>query len=162
MKNPLNMVTVLILVVLGGIVWLHLKRPDWVAKVLPAIYAPNDGQPSPKPELSQNRKVARKSGKRDASNLQAPSGDASMGLPVEASGFVRAEIQKSFPIDRQIQQGAPQWMVLATYGQPAFRVTMADRGQLIERYIYMDKQTGRMTFVSFVNSRVTAAQTSMN
>ena len=161
MKNPLNMVTVLILAILGGL-WLLVKPPAWVAKVLPAISTPNDGQPSPKPEPAKKPKVAKQSVKRDAPGLQAPSGDASIGLPVEASGFVRAEIQKSFPIDQQIRKGAPQWMVLATYGQPAFRVAMADSGQLIERYIYMDRPTGRMTFVSFVNSKVTAAQTSIN
>jgi hypothetical protein len=52
--------------------------------------------------------------------------------------------------------------VVAAYGSPDLRLTMAESGQLVERYVYVDRPTGRMTSVAFANARVTAAQTTSN
>jgi hypothetical protein len=163
MRAVFNIVVTLTVVILGGLVWVLLKPPQWVADVAPAIASLIHGGQPPEAKLPPEKlKGTPQRVKHHAGHFEVQRGDGTLAVPLEMSGPVQVEIHNAFPIDRLVRQGTPKTMVLAIYGQPAFRVTMEDRGHLLERYIYVDTPTNRMTFVSFENSRVTAAQTSTN
>lgn len=64
-----------------------------------------------------------------------------------------------FPLAEQIPPGTPLATVIGRFGRPEMKATGADKGELRERYVYVDRASGRRTFIAVVNSIVTGAQT---
>ena len=64
-----------------------------------------------------------------------------------------------FPIAEHIVAGTTQTMILSAFGRPDVKVTGADTGEIRERYVYLDRQTGRKTYIALVNAVVTGVQT---
>lgn len=161
MRDPFKMIVTLALFGLSGLVWILLKQPNWVAGISPAIATLiharqlTSSQSAPKgtgvvPSKPPHRRVV-------ASEVQ--DGSASSSVASELLKPAPVSIKNRFPVDLQVPKGTPQSMVLAMYGRPAFWVTNPDRGQLVERYIYVDRSTRRRTFVLFTDSIVTSALT---
>jgi hypothetical protein len=101
-------------------------------------------------------------------------GIASKGLvqadhpqPVEARGSgpnitaptLPPERKYPFPTAEHIVAGTPETMILAAFGRPEVRVTGAETGEIRERYVYVDRQTGRKTYIALVNAKVTSVGT---
>jgi hypothetical protein len=161
MRDPFKMIVTLALVMLSGLVWIILTQSDWDAGISPAIFTLMPARQLTSSQSAPN--AARLPRSRPphwsvASDMRQ--GLASLSVPIELLKPAPVLIKNSFPIDWRIPPGTPQSMVLAMYGRPAFSVTIPDRGQLVERYIYIDRSTGRRTFVLFTNSIVTSALTS--
>jgi hypothetical protein len=85
--------------------------------------------------------------------MEAPATTISVPAPPPA------EKRYAFPVAEQIALGTPQATILATFGWPEAKVMGADTGALHERYVYVDRATGRRTFIAMVNAVVTNAQT---
>jgi hypothetical protein len=66
-----------------------------------------------------------------------------------------------FPIGTEITVGTSKRDVFAAFGSPEVAVTGADFGRLQERLIYIDRLTGKRTFISVVNGTVAGAGTYM-
>ena len=64
-----------------------------------------------------------------------------------------------FPIAEHIVAGTPETIILAAFGRPEVKVTGADAGEIRERYVYVDRETGRKTYIAMVNALVTSVQT---
>lgn len=64
-----------------------------------------------------------------------------------------------FPTAEQISAGSSQKMILAAFGRPEVKATGAETGEIRERYVYVDRTTGRKTYIAMVNAVVTAVQT---
>ena len=64
-----------------------------------------------------------------------------------------------FPIAEHIVAGTPETIILAAFGRPEVKVTGADAGEIRLRYVYLDRQTGRKTYIALVNAVVTGVQT---
>jgi hypothetical protein len=64
-----------------------------------------------------------------------------------------------FPTAERVIAGTPQTTILAAFGRPEVKVTGADAGEIRERYVYVDRQTGRKTYIALVNAVVTGVQT---
>jgi hypothetical protein len=161
MRDPFKMIVTLALAMLSVLVWILLKQPDWVAGVSPAISTLiHARQLTSSQSAPDAARVARSRLPHRSVASDTQQGLASLSVPIELLKPAPVLIKNSFPIDWQIPRGTPQSMVLAMYGKPAFWVTIPDRGQLVERYIYIDRSTGRRTFVLFADSIVKSALTS--
>ena len=64
-----------------------------------------------------------------------------------------------FPIAEHIVAGTTQTMILSAFGRPDVKVTGADTGEIRERYVYVDRETGRKTYIAMVNAKVISVQT---
>lgn len=147
------------LLILGAIGWLLLSPSgSWwpqlsgiAAAIMPQASPkrPQPADPPPKASPKRARSGVRHSGRVEVSVEAIPT------MPA----FDRVETGHRFPVGQDIQQGTPKSVILAMYGKPQLTVTLANVGQLFERYIYIDKPTGRKTSVFFANAMVTGAQT---
>jgi hypothetical protein len=68
-------------------------------------------------------------------------------------------VKYPFPIGKDITVGTSKRGVLAAFGSPEVAVTGADFGRLQERLIYIERLTGKKTFISVVNGTVAGAET---
>jgi hypothetical protein len=68
-------------------------------------------------------------------------------------------VRYPFPTGTDITVGASKQDVLAAFGSPEIAVTGADFGRLQERLIYIERLTGKKTFISVVNGTVAGAET---
>jgi len=59
---------------------------------------------------------------------------------------------------QDIPNGMAKSSIMATFGPPEATVSGAD-GQLRERLVYVDKKTGRKTFVFLANGNVSSVET---
>ena len=64
-----------------------------------------------------------------------------------------------FPMAEHIVAGTPETTILAAFGRPEVKVTGADTGEFRERYVYVDRETGRKTYIAMVNAKVISVQT---
>ena len=64
-----------------------------------------------------------------------------------------------FPTTDRVIAGTPEATILTAFGRPAVKVTGAETGELRERYVYVDRGTGRKTYIGLVNAVVTSVQT---
>ena len=64
-----------------------------------------------------------------------------------------------FPTAEHIVAGTSQTTILAAFGRPEVKVTGADTGEIRERYVYVDRETGRKTYIAMVNAKVISVQT---
>jgi hypothetical protein len=103
-------------------------------------------------QRKQPRHVA---GLRRPGSLPVEVIDVPVANPANPFAFLR----ERFPIDQDIPPGATKSMIVEMYGKPDLRVTKAEAGQLYERFIYIERATGRLTALSFSNATLTASRT---
>jgi hypothetical protein len=156
---------ILVIALVVGVVWMASTPPQWLVNASAAITGSQP--PADKPNLGNAVEVAHAEGKYAAKSSERSRRTAAaapissvMILPVLQVNV--PETPKPFPTDQEIRQGTLRNAVVAAYGSPDLRLTMAESGQLVERYVYVDRPTGRMTSVAFANARVTGAQTTSN
>jgi hypothetical protein len=94
-------------------------------------------------------------------------GRASQPRSVEARGSgadiaaptLHPDRKYPFPTAEHIVAGTSQTTILAAFGRPEVKVTGADTGEIRERYVYVDRETGRKTYIAMVNAKVISVQT---
>jgi hypothetical protein len=158
MRSLFYPVLLLIVAMLGGLIWL-VFRPPWMSQVpqtLAAVFAkkedPKADKPSPMEE--QKKQPAKKS-----ANVREP---VQMTYRVEMQPMqpnVPPAIAPRFPLASSVSAGTARAALLASFGQPDATAVGSDTGQLRERYVYVDKATGRKTFISLLNGNVISAET---
>ena len=163
MRDPFKIVVALTIVILGGLVVALLKGRNVVARVVPVLSSIiNNRQALGRTVPAEDPRAHSLPLRRGKTRLEVQPENPKLAGPLEFSGPVVTVVEPAFPIDWQIPKGMPQSSVLGTYGKPSFWVTIPKSGQLFQEFIYIDVPTGRKTFVSFMNSFVTGAQTSPN
>jgi hypothetical protein len=155
-------VLVLTLVLVAGIVWLVLRPPVWWSQIS-AVVSSVTGT-----GRSSNKKVAPSLPSSDKPNPAGRKKPDQPGQPDPRTGVVETspmapsptpmEIRYPFPTAQDIVAGTARLAILARFGPPGATVTGADVGQLRERFIYIDKATGRKTVIFLVNGAVTAVE----
>jgi hypothetical protein len=158
MRSLFYPVLLLIIAVLGGLIWL-LFRPPWMSQVPTTIAAvfskkeePKVEKPTPMPEQKKNAKAKK-------SPAHEPLAMASREVPAMRPLDVPPAIAHRFPLATTVTTGTARAALLASFGVPDASAVGSDTGQLRERYVYVDKATGRKTFISLLNGNVTTAET---
>ncbi len=154
----------LLLIAIGALVlWPESLFPEWhrsfTAFLKPSSETKKE-EAAPPPE--EKKKAAKgKTGARAVAQ-PAPVEEAEpVVFPASSAPGAASTVTRTypFPVAEQIAPGTPQSAILGQFGRPEMKVTGADKGELRERYVYVDRTTGRRTFIAIVNSVVTSAQT---
>jgi hypothetical protein len=69
-------------------------------------------------------------------------------------------VERRFPTAREIGAGISRAQMLSLFGFPDVTATSSERGQIHERFVYVDRPTSRKTFVALTNGKVIFAETS--
>lgn len=150
------------LVILIGIVFVRPQAwwpqgPRNVAQLLEMAH-PTTPMPAAKPAAATAEPTGTKSGgKRKTTQSQetvAQSSGAGIVIPTPSP-----EKRYPFPTIERVAAGTPETTILTAFGRPAVKVTGAETGELRERYVYVDRGTGRKTYIALVNAVVTSVQT---
>jgi len=162
MRSLFYPVLTLIVILLVGINVLLFRPKGWWPEVPRSlsVLLRQSGTEKPSPMPAQPLQAKGEFGKKGPAKPSQPEPiqmGASGTSPVPAPR--PPEKRYPFPVAEQIVPGTPQTTILATFGPPEAKVTGADTGELRERYVYVDRATGRRTFIAMVNAVVTNAQT---
>jgi hypothetical protein len=152
-------IVALTVVLVGGIVWLIARPPSWwsqVSATFSSITArsPNaKSAPRPSPTEKPNPLGRKKASPAGQSDWKAEVVDSmpTASAPTPTDRY-------SFPVPQDILLGTVRSVILTRFGPPGATVTGADVGQLRERFIYIDKATGRKTVIFLINGAVTSVE----
>jgi len=67
-----------------------------------------------------------------------------------------------FPHGEDIPKGMDRAALLSAYGKPQLRASMIHRGNLLERFIYVDGKGGAITLALLRNAEVVSARTTLD
>ena len=155
------LVCILLIAVSALVLWPDSFLPQWhhsLAAFLRPSSSENKPSPSPAPTAEKKTAVKKPAGSSHPSTV--PVMEAAVEpVPVPAGALSSPARQYPFPVAEQIPAGTPLATVIGQFGRPEMKATGADKGELRERYVYVDRLTGRRTFIAVVNSIVTSAQT---
>lgn len=145
----------LIVVLLVGVVWLISHPGSWWSQVSATVASVTGRSPHAKSEPPTSPEKPNPFGKKKPG---PPRQSGSKPELVESAAMepspAPAEKHYPFPVAQDILTGTARLAILARFGPPGATVTGADVGQLRERFIYVEKPTGRKTVVFFLNGAV--------
>jgi hypothetical protein len=152
-------IVALTVVLVGGIIWLISTPPAWWSQVSATLASvtgrsptAKSAPPSTSPEKPNplGRKKASHPGQSDW-RVEILESNPSASAPA-------ATERPPFPAAQDVQPGTARSVILKTFVPPGATVTGADVGQLRERFIYIDKTTGRKTVIFLTNGFVSSIE----
>jgi hypothetical protein len=160
MRGLFYPLVLLVLALLIGVGWLILDPESGrqATAAFSAITGRVIGKDQPPPRASDKTKP--KPAKISRTPRAQPPAKAPEGsVTVTVWTFPPTEADRRFPAAPEITQGLAKSALLATFGPPEAMVTGADRGQLMERLLYRDPFSRRITLIFFADGNVTRAET---
>jgi|ERR1041385_5077282 hypothetical protein len=118
--------------------------------------APAESEAKDQPDPSQEKTPSKKKVFTSAKKTTSAARDAEV-IPIPEPAPV-IEPPQRFPLAQEITKGMSRSAIVSAYGPPEAIISGAD-GQLRERLLYVDKQTGRKTFIFLANGNVSGAET---
>jgi hypothetical protein len=159
MRSLIFLLLFLVPVILVGIVWLsfHPQSLQQVSVALSSIGITPSAKDAPAGDSPQKPNPFETKERTPKASFPIPKSPRVLtAAPTLASV---PEAHHGFPVANDIQPGTARGAIVALFGQPEATVTGSDRGQLMERFVYVDQASKRRTLIFLVNGRVTAAET---
>jgi len=160
-----NFILLLTVIMVGGVGLYFVQRDNFSPRALlrslePAAQKTSADSSGGQPPASKPKAATTKArqAQRDGAGPTTVEA-AAVGTPVPAVPVAPAVVQYPFPTDRQVPPGTLERTIVSSFGQPDAKATAADRGQLRQKYIYLDRPAGRKTFIELTNGRVLASET---
>ena len=130
-----------------------LAKKTEQAAVEPAPQAEDE-----KPSIASGRKAKKPARVTTAQAAEAPRKAVREREP-PATAAPPVAIRR-FPAAGDIQKGMSLLSLRQTFGAPDMKTTDSDRGRLLERWMYMNRELGAVTVVLIADGKVVSADTS--
>jgi len=122
------------------------------------ITVPPAAEPKPPDPPEEKKEPAKKKAFHPLPQNLPAAPEVAVAAPVLPAPAVREPDPPRFPLAQDIPKGMLKSAIVATFGPPETIISGAD-GQLRERLLYVEKNTGRKTFIFIANGRANNAET---